>query len=115
MVPVGLEAPITMLLRRGIGNTETRKLFTDAFFSVGRFGPPKPTSASASHFGIVSMDGHQIGRPVRMHLLSADQTESSGRAKGGGEPAREFGGLVGAHRCRRGGSITADSSPSVGF
>ena len=24
-------------------------------------------------------------------------------------------GLVGAHRCRRGGSITADSSPSVGF
>src|SRR5439155_499954 len=74
MVPAGMEASIIMLLRRGVGNTETRKLFTDAFFR-GRFWPPKPTSASASHFGIVSMDGHQIRRPVRM-LLSADQTES---------------------------------------
>jgi len=66
IVSCGQGGIITMLLRRGIGNTETRKLFTDAFFR-GRFWPPKPSSASASHFGIVSMDGHQIGRPVRMH------------------------------------------------
>src|SRR5438105_4087987 len=37
MVPAGMEASITMLLRRGIGNTETRKLFTDAS-SVADFG-----------------------------------------------------------------------------
>jgi len=80
MVPAGMEASIIMLLRRGIGNTETRKLFTDACFR-GRFWPPKPTSASASQFGIVSMDGHQIGRPVRMHTWRADQTECSGRTR----------------------------------
>jgi len=80
-----------MLLRRGIGNTETRKLFTDAFFR-GRFWPPKPTSASASHFGILSMDGHQIGRPVRMHTWRADQPESSGRTRCGVERAWDSGG-----------------------
>ena len=39
------------------------------------------------------------GIPVRMHSLSADQSEASGRARGGGEPARAFW-LVGAHRGR---------------
>src|SRR5947207_2375847 len=63
MVPAGMEASITMLLRRGIGNTETRKLFTDTFFRVGRFWPPKPTSALSEPLRY-SVSWMAITRPV---------------------------------------------------